>query len=206
MFRSVASGHNLSQQYPPASPYKLYLPLRIHSARMSLCQRLREPPSATTVRWPRSHTTLLTIFYLLFTKYISSGHLSATPLCQKLSRSSQKQWSWWHGTYVFIYLSIFEVINKSKQDAAEAAKEFPCWLVAFRSWWVPLMGWLHRGQGSRLEFNLKIVSPLQEQGKERESSCFASLGFTQVIEVLANNLPTEKEMYTLMHIVICSRR
>lgn len=37
------------------------------------------------------------------------------------------------GTYVSIYLSIFEVIKRSKQDAAEAAKEFPWWLVLFRS-------------------------------------------------------------------------
>lgn len=149
---------------------------------------------------------LFWLFYLLFTKYISSGHLSATRLCQKLALSSQKQWSRWHGTYVFIYMSIFEVINRSKQDAAEAAKEFPCWFVAFRSWWLHLMSWLHWGQGSRLEFNLRIVTPLQEQGKKREGSCFASLGFTRTTEALANNSAAEKEMYMLMCLVICSRR
>lgn len=68
------------------------------------------------------------------------------------------------------------------------------------------MSWLRWGRRSRLEFNLRIVSPLQEQGKESQGSCFASLGFTQVIEVLANNPPTEKEIYTLMRLVICNRR
>lgn len=61
------------------------------------------------------------------------------------------------------------------------------------------MSWLSWGQGCQLEFSLRIVSPLQEQGKKREGSCFSSLGFIQVTDVLVNNLPTEKEMHMLVH-------
>lgn len=68
------------------------------------------------------------------------------------------------------------------------------------------MSWFHWGQGNQLEFNLRIVSPLKEQGAQRGGSCFVSLGVNQIIELLANNLLTEKEMYMFMCFVTCNRR
>lgn len=48
-------------------------------------------------------------------------------------------------------------------------KSFSCCLVESRNW-------LFRGQGNQLEFNLRIVPSLQEQGKERAAFCFVSFG------------------------------
>lgn len=60
------------------------------------------------------------------------------------------------------FLSYKQIKNRTQQ---RQLKSLPCCLVAFRSW-------LFRGQGNQLEFNLRIVSSLQE----RTAFCFASFG------------------------------
>lgn len=138
---------------------------------MFLCQRLRESPCATSGRWPRSHTSLLTVLF----PFSSPGTLpQGICLCPTKPKPPRNNGCDGMGLRFSFTCLFFMSYTDQKQEAGEAAKEFPCCPVAFRSW-------LFWGQGNQLEFNLRIVSSLQEQGKERAAFCFASFGFMKVL-------------------------